>query len=205
MANKHVNSSESTHVLRNCLVHSSLKYYPLESDRNFRHLCLALFWFQEHRAKLFRSIWSCLESCEEFHQTKQIIPDFKIDPKGAADDSVHIKGSSDAFDRMNHCCKTILYENQLPLHANGSDVCIEKMLMLFFCSAGGMNAEGGEWGKPRLSGIKDIVSMVWAPYTSIVHVNSLNLWTCQSAFPNPPFFFLWLTPNSFLGSGGSMA
>lgn len=169
-------------------MHSSLKYYLLESDWN-RHSCFALFWFQEHRVKLFRSIWSCLENCEEFHQTKQITPDFKIDSQRTADDSVHIKDSSDAFGRMNHCCKTILYEDQLPLLANGSDLCTGKMLLLF-CCAGDVNVEGGECWKSQLSGIKDIVSMVWAPYSSIVLVNSLNFWTCQFAF-TIPFFYDW--------------
>lgn len=87
------------------------------------------------------------------------MPDFKIDSQGAAADSVHIKGSSDAFDRMNHYCKAILYENQLPLHANGRDLSIGKMLLLL-CCAGDLNVEGGECWKPPLSGIKDIVSMV---------------------------------------------
>lgn len=133
MPKKHKSiGSKNIHVLRNCLMQSSLKYYSLEPLWDLNIGCVTSFWSQEHRFKLSRSIWSCLENCEELHQANQIIHGFKIDSKRADNDSVHIKGSSDAFDRMNHCCKkTILYENQLapPLKWNWS--VLWKMLLSF--------------------------------------------------------------------------
>lgn len=54
-----------------------------------------------------------VENGEEFHQTNQIIHGFKIGSKGGCCNSVRIKGSSDAFERTDYCCQTILYESQL--------------------------------------------------------------------------------------------
>lgn len=80
----------------------------------FRHWCLTPFWSQEHKVKSSRSIWSSLDNCEEFTRLKAICG-FQIDSKDTADDSIHIKGGSDATDKMNHRYRTILYENRLSL------------------------------------------------------------------------------------------
>ena len=117
MAKNHKSTgSKNIHILRNCLEWSSLKYYSLQPLLDLNIGCVTSFWSQEHKFKLSRSIWSCLENCEEFHLANQIIHGFKIDSKGADKDSVHIKGSSDAFDRMNHCCKknNLMWEPAFP-------------------------------------------------------------------------------------------
>ena len=132
MSKKHKSiGSKNIHVLRNCLVQSSLKYYSLGPLWDLNIGCVTSFWSQEHRSKLSRSIWSCLENCEELHQANQIIPGFKIDSKGADNDSVHIKGSSDAFDRMITAAKKhLMWEPAFPFPQTELICSLENALVL---------------------------------------------------------------------------
>lgn len=187
MAKNHKSTgSKNIHILRNCLEWSSLKYYSLQPLLDLNIGCVTSFWSQEHKFKLSRSIWSCLENCEEFHQAKQMIPGFKIDSKGADDDSVHIKDSSDAFDRMNHCCKTILCEKQLSSPRKWNWSVHWKMLPSLLL----LQWRHECWGRKEREAtiVRDEGHCVhgWAPHFS-VHVNSLNLWICPSTFPIPFF------------------
>ena len=146
MSKKHKSiGSKNIHVLRNCLVQSSLKYYSLGPLWDLNIGCVTSFWSQEHRFKLSRCIWSCLENCEQLHQANQIIHGFKTDSKGADNDSVHIKASSDAFDRMITAAKKQSYvRTSFPLPSNGIDLFAGKCSCPFVFCYGDMNAEGGK-------------------------------------------------------------